>query len=431
MKQFTRSALAPYATYLIALIAFAMRLFHLGQPKGFIFDELYYVNGAQDYLKYGVEVDGLKPEFIVHPPVGKWVIALGIKLFGDHEFGWRIASAFFGSLLILLVGLIAKELFKSNLWAAVASGLIALDGLALVHSRTALLDLFLTFFIALALWAWLKNWHWLAGIAFGLAAATKWSGSYFLVLFALITFYRICTNNSGRQLFRPTLKFGLQYGFLPIMTYLISWIGWFRSDRGWDRNWSPSALKSLWHYHAEMLNFHTGLVTKHSYQANPWSWLVQGRPTSFFYGSPKGCGADSCSQEVLALGTPFLWWFGTIALFFVLGILIRNFIFKKSDFAAIFIWSGLVAGYLPWFLFQKRTVFSFYAIVFEPFLIFALVYCAKYLMESKVRREISQTIIAIALLIIALNFIYFYPIFTGEVITYDAWYARMWLPSWI
>ena len=431
MKQFTRSALAPYATYLIALIAFAMRLFHLGQPKGFIFDELYYVNGAQDYLKYGVEVDGLKPEFIVHPPVGKWVIALGIKLFGDHEFGWRIASAFFGSLLILLVGLIAKELFKSNIWAALASGLIALDGLALVHSRTALLDLFLTFFIALALWAWLKNWHWLAGIAFGLAAATKWSGSYFLVLFALITFYRICTNNSGRQLFRPTLKFGLQYGLLPIMTYLISWIGWFRSDRGWDRNWSPSALKSLWHYHAEMLNFHTGLVTKHSYQANPWSWLIQGRPTSFFYGSPKGCGADICSQEVLALGTPFLWWFGTIALFFVLGILIRNFIFKKSDFVAIFIWSGLVAGYLPWFLFQKRTVFSFYAIVFEPFLIFALVYCAKYLMESKVRREISQTIIAIALLIIALNFIYFYPIFTGEVITYDAWYARMWLPSWI
>jgi dolichyl-phosphate-mannose--protein O-mannosyl transferase len=303
--------------------------------------------------------------------------------------------------------------------------------LALVHSRTALLDLFLTFFIALALWAWLKNWYWLAGIAFGLAAATKWSGLYFLVLFALITFYRISTQNSGRQLFKPILKFVGQFGLLPIMTYLISWIGWFRSDRGWDRDWSPSALKSFWHYHAEMLNFHTGLVTKHSYQSNPWSWLVQGRPTSFYYGSPKGCGTDSCSQEVLALGTPLLWWFGTIALFFVLGIIIRNFLFKKSDFAAIFIWSGLLAGYLPWFLFQKRTVFSFYAIVFEPFLIFALVYSAKYLMESKVRREISQAIITIALLVIALNFIYFYPIFTGEVITYDAWYARMWLPSWI
>ena len=431
MKQLVRSAVAQSASYLIALIAFGMRIFHLGQPKGFVFDELYYVNGAQDYLKYGVEVDGLKPEFVVHPPVGKWAIALGIKLFGNHEFGWRIASAFFGSLLVLQVGLIAKELFKSSAWGALASGLVAVDGLALVHSRTALLDLFLSFFIALALWAWLKNWHWLAGFAFGLAIATKWSGLYFLIIFALITFYRISTHNSGRALFWKIGKFKLQYGLLPLTTYLVSWIGWFRSDRGWDRNWSPNVFKSLWHYHAEMLNFHTGLVEKHSYQANPWSWLVQGRPTSFYYGTPKGCGSNSCSQEVIALGTPLLWWFGTIALFIVLGILIRNFLNKQVDFVPIFIWAGLAAGYLPWFLFQKRTVFSFYAIVFEPFLIFALVYCAKYLMESRVRREISQVLITIVILLIVLNFIYFYPLFTGEVITYDAWYARMWLPSWI
>jgi len=111
--------------------------------------------------------------------------------------------------------------------------------------------------------------------------------------------------------------------------------------------------------------------------------------------------------------------------------LVRNFLNKKYEFAPIFIWAGLAAGYLPWFLFQKRTVFAFYAIVFEPFLIFALVYCAKYLMESRVRKEISQALITVAIVLIALNFIYFYPIFTGEVITYDAWYARMWLPSWI
>jgi dolichyl-phosphate-mannose--protein O-mannosyl transferase len=52
-------------------------------------------------------------------------------------------------------------------------------------------------------------------------------------------------------------------------------------------------------------------------------------------------------------------------------------------------------------------------------------------MESRVRKQISQALITVALILIALNFIYFYPIFTGEVITYDAWYARMWLPSWI
>jgi dolichyl-phosphate-mannose--protein O-mannosyl transferase len=67
-----------------------LRLINLGSPKGFVFDEVYYVDGARDLLKYGVEVDGTNPEFIVHPPVGKWLIASGIKLFGDNEFGWRL-----------------------------------------------------------------------------------------------------------------------------------------------------------------------------------------------------------------------------------------------------------------------------------------------------------------------------------------------------
>ena len=431
MKQFARSALAPYAIYLIALIAFGMRLFHLGQPKGFIFDELYYVNGAQDYLKYGVEVDGLKPEFIVHPPVGKWAIALGIKLFGDQEFGWRIASAFFGSLLILIVGLIAKELFKSDSWAALASGLIALDGLALVHSRTALLDLFLTFFVALALWAWLKNWHWLAGLAFGLAAATKWSGLYFLVLFALITFYRISNNNSGRGLLKPLLKFPVQYGLLPITTYLVSWIGWFRSDLGWDRNWSPSALKSLWHYHAEMLGFHTGLTEKHPYEANPWSWLFMGRPTSFFYESPKGCGTSSCSQEVIALGTPLLWWFGIAAISFIIGLWVRSFFTRHFDPAVTIIITGLAAGYLPWFFFQKRTVFSFYAVVFEPFIILALIYCFAKLLEDPLTYKARKTALIALHVAIALCFLYFFPVFVATITTYDDWHARMWFNSWI
>jgi 4-amino-4-deoxy-L-arabinose transferase-like glycosyltransferase len=85
----------------IALAALILRLLHLGTPKGFVFDEVYYVDGARDYLKYGVEVTGADPEFVVHPPVGKWLIALGIKLFGDNEFGWRFMGAFLGSVIVI------------------------------------------------------------------------------------------------------------------------------------------------------------------------------------------------------------------------------------------------------------------------------------------------------------------------------------------
>ena len=87
----------------ILLFSAILRLWNLGSPKGFIFDEVYYVDGARDYLKYYVEMDKSKAEFIVHPPIGKWLIALGIKVFGDHEFGWRIAGAIIGVASVYLI----------------------------------------------------------------------------------------------------------------------------------------------------------------------------------------------------------------------------------------------------------------------------------------------------------------------------------------
>ena len=151
-------AIAPVA---IAVIAFALRLFNLGSVKTLIFDEVYYVDGARDLLRYGVEVSGVEPEFIVHPPLGKWLIAIGIKIFGDTPFGWRFVTALVGSLMILLIALIANRLFRNPYLTAIASALMSLDGLALVHSRTALLDNFLAFFILLASYLFLRKKYWL------------------------------------------------------------------------------------------------------------------------------------------------------------------------------------------------------------------------------------------------------------------------------
>ena len=415
----------------IALFALILRLLNLGTPKGFIFDEVYYVDGARDYLKYGVEVTGVDPEFVVHPPVGKWLIALGIKIFGDNEFGWRFMGALLGSVMIILIALIAQRLFRNTFLTISASALLAMDGLALVHSRTALLDIYLSFFILLATYFFVMRWHWWTGIALGLAIATKWSGLYFLALFAAIAIYRVFTHHTGRDLIRPTLKTFLQYALLPISIYLSSWSGWFLSSRGWARDHSANVITSFLHYHSQMLDFHTGLVEKHAYQANPWSWIVMGRPTSFYYQSPKNCGADNCAQEVLALGTPFLWWLGAIALAVVFGFWIRSFTQKRYEPSLNIIIAGIAAGYLPWFFFQKRTVFSFYAIVFEPFLILAIIYCAYLaLIHFKNSRNTHIFIVAIGVAIF-INFIYFLPLFTADVITYDSWQARMWLPSWI
>ncbi len=423
--------IAAIAPIIIAIASLALRLINLATPKGFVFDEVYYVDGARDFLKYGVEVTGSKPEFIVHPPVGKWLIASGIKVFGDSEFGWRFATAIFGVLLILIFARLVHVLFYSPLLTGIAAFLMACDGLVLVHSRTALLDLFLTVFVLLAVYLWHQQRHWLASIAIGLAIGTKWSAVYYLVVLLFISLYRIFSKHPSRELIRPTLIKFIQYGFLPVIVYISTWAGWFISNRGWDRQWSPNIVKSWIHYHSEMLGFHTGLTEKHSYQANPWSWMIMGRPTSFFYASPKGCGNDSCAQEVLALGTPLLWWAGTIAVAVVIGFWIRSLIYRKSDAALNIAVLGITAGYLPWFFFQQRTVFTFYAVIFEPFMILAIIYCAKMLLDSSMKSGVSQALVAAFVAIIFLNFIYFLPLFTGEVITYDAWLSHMWITSWI
>ena len=423
--------IAALAPIVIALLSLVLRLVNLATPKGYVFDEVYYVDGARDFLKFGVEVSGNGPEFIVHPPVGKWLIAGGIKIFGNNEFGWRFAVALVGTLLILLFARLVHVLFFSPLLTALGGALMAMDGLALVHSRTALLDLFLTFFVLLAVYLWHQERHWWAAISMGLAIGTKWSAAYFLAIIALISLYRVFTEHSGKDLVKPTLKKLFQYGLLPIALYMTTWSGWFLSSRGWDRQWSSNVITSWWHYHAEILGFHTGLTEKHSYEANPWSWMIMGRPTSFFYDAPNTCGATSCAQEVLAIGTPILWWLGTVAVVVSLGFWIRLLILKKSNAALNLIVIGMSAGYLPWFFFQKRTVFSFYSIIFEPFMLLALVYCAKLVLDSDLKSGLSQAIVATVVVVIFLNLIYFLPLFTGDVITYDAWFKRMWLSSWI
>jgi len=408
----------PHFLALLSILLFSAltRFINLGRPAELVFDEVYYVDGAKDYLAHGVELDKGAAEFIVHPPVGKWAIALGIKVFGDNPFGWRFTAALIGTVSILLVYLIAKHLFKSEFISVVAAALMALDGLHLVMSRTALLDIFLSFFILLAFYLLIKEKLWWAGVVFGLALGTKWSAIYVL---AAVGIYLLIANR--RYLLTP-----IQFGVLPLMVYIASWFGWFLSADGWSRNSKSNPLASLINYHREILNFHTGLTTDHSYQASPWNWLVLGRPTSFFYDDPKSCGADSCSQEVLAIGTPILWWAGLVAIFVAIG----YFIYRREKSNGLIL-LFLLSSYLPWLAFPERTTFFFYAIAFQPFLILCIGFVLSKFLENEVTRKVRQQYTLAGVSLVALFFAYFFPLFVGQVITYSDWYARMWFSSWI
>lgn len=478
---------------LLAVFATLLRLPGLGFPKALVFDETYYAKDALSLLNFGYEhqmVDGadakllasdgqnylgiFKPDasYIVHPPLGKWIIAIGENFFGATPFGWRIAVCVLGILSVVLTARIARRLTNSNLIGNVAGFLLALDGLHIAMSRTALLDTTLSFFVLCAfgclildrdfvrdrmrdhLTIGIRWWRWAMALSLGLAIATKWSGAYFAVAFwILMLFWDFQVRrefNQPNHVKTWALQDVLTALLLPVVvlvTYFASWFGWFNSTGAWNRNWAetngsgilPKALQSLLHYHSEMLSFHTNLTSAHSYQANPWGWPLMIRPTSFFYASEQTCGAVTCAQEVMPLGNPLIWWGGALALIFMLTLAIL-----RKNSAALPIVVGFAAGWVPWLFFQNRTVFNFYSVVFVPFTVIALAIALNYLNENIVNRisaqvqttEWKQILVKFwplitALCAVALLAWYFYPIYVGQSLPYNEWHQRMWFKSWI
>jgi len=475
---------------LVAAFAGILRFHRLGVPPSKVFDEVYYAEQARDLLRYGVEFNQADsaPEFVVHPPVGKWVIAVGEWLLGDDAAGWRFSVALLGTLSVLMLARIARRLFRSTLLGCAAGLLLAVDGMHFVHSRTALLDLILMVFALAAFgcllvdrdrdgdrvrerlrrWRFpghggaggslgpgfgVRPWRLTAGVFLGLACATKWSGLFFLAVFGLLTVLWDVGARRALGVRRPWAGALLRDApaafaamvLVALVVYVASWAGWFAAgpDTAWGRDWAatrpgpplvPDALRGLWHYHAEMRQFHLGLDTFHPYKSNPWGWLVLSRPVSFFYeGSARGeagCDVSQCSQAVSAIGTPVLW-FGALA---ALAVVLFRWAAMR-DWRAGAVLAGVAAGYLPWFLFQHRTIYSFYAVAFVPWLVLAVTLVLGMVLgtesASPRRRAVGAGVVGGYVVLAVINFAWLYPVLSAELISYTEWARRMLLPSWI
>jgi dolichyl-phosphate-mannose--protein O-mannosyl transferase len=509
---------------LVALFAGLIRFWNLKSPHAVIFDETYYAKDAWSLLQYGYEGSWtdkandailaahqtipLSPtaSYVVHPPVGKWIIAVGEWMFGLNPFGWRFSMAVLGTLSVLMLCRIGRRLFRSTALGCLAGGLMAVDGLHYVMSRTALLDLVVMFWVLAAFGCLLidrdkararlaaalpegsdrpdiltgaktslgwRPWRIAAGVCLGLATGTKWNGLYILLAFLLMTvLWDVAARRlaGARQPWLSAILKDAGWAFLSLVpvaiaTYLLSWTGWFFTKGGYDRTWAhgraglspdhftlpfvgvqiplpqvsmtwvPEVFRSLWHYESQVYDFHVNLVSPHTYQSNPWSWLVLGRPVSYFYESPKfgqdGCTATAgCAREVLGIGTPLLWWSACFALLYML----YRWALRR-DWRAGAILCGVAAGYLPWFMYQQRTIFLFYAVVFLPFLCLALAMMLGAILgpqgASERRRMWGAVGAGTLVLLIVWNFIFFFPLYTGMTIPYTSWQSRMWLDTWI
>ena len=473
-----------------------LRFDRLSIPPSIVFDETYYVPDALGIIKFGTEHNysrtrnGLLAqgdphiftkggEFVAHPEFGKILIAAGEWTFGLTPFGWRFAVAVVGSLSILLTARIARRMTRSTLLGCIAGFLLSLDGLEFVMSRTALLDIFIMFWVLAAFGCLVVDrdvararlaaamdrregdragprlgirwWRLAAGVCVGFATASKWNGVWYIPAFGLLS---LCWDigalraaGVSRWLYGGLVRGGWRavgsLGVLPVISYLACWTGWFVTKDGYDRNWANlhgmhtpviDALVSLFQYNKAMLAFNDTLTVHHPYESQPWSWLVLSRPVAFYYNGPSyghsGCKVSSCSQEVLAIGTPMIWWVSVATLIICLGWWLI-----QKDWRCGAILMGFAAGWLPWFLFLNRTKFYFYAVAFDPFLVLSITLCLGLLIGSAragpARRAIGAAVTGGYLLAVLLNFYYLYPIIGAKVIPYSSWLSRMWFHSWI
>jgi dolichyl-phosphate-mannose-protein mannosyltransferase len=454
----------------LAVAALVLYLVRLGAPPGYSFDEVYhaytatqYVEGNTDaYIWWTVVPEAGKPNPNVgyewtHPPLGKWLIAGGVALLGDDPTGWRLSSALFGAVGVVLAFLLGLRLTGSRLVGALAAGLLLADGLYFVQSRTGMVDIFVLVFTLGALLAChaaltapagkTRRSLILTGLCLGLALATKWNAAYAALLIGLVLGgnalrllgqalrdrearserpagrrHGAATTPNTPPPHRPTappplispairehlIWLPLALVVLPPAIYLLAYGPFFLAGYGWDG--FVELQRQMWHYH-------NNLQAIHPYQSDWWQWPLAAKPVwyhvdyggarpAFTYANVNPILAWAMVPAVLAVG--WLWWRERrLVPLLILGI-------------------GFFGQWLPWAL-SPRLSFAYHFLPAVPFgaLAVAVLVAAFWNRGGPPRYAAAAYLAAVAL-----AFAFFYPIWSGVPLSPDQLELRYWFDSW-
>lgn len=390
----------------ILLLSAGLRLYRLDQPGEYYFDEVYFGYTAKQYLAgnrdaynpWAHAAPGCANEWS-HPPTGKLVIAGGMALAGQGDFGMRLSSVVFGLAAVALVFLLAVALFDAPVAGLFAAGLFSMEGLAFVHSRIATADAQLVAFMLAGMvsWVWWRRsprhpvWALLgAGLACGLMVSTKWTGLYLLALlggdFVLSWLWR-----PWNWRLETVLAVFVCLVLVPAEVYLASYIHYSRS--GYDGG-------NFVELHRQMWGYHMGLKEHHPYESRPWQWVLNLRPVWFYVA--RNPDKDTVAN-IYNLGNSVVLYFGAASVAGLVGLLVvspgvelvrrlrslaRGFAgWVRGRGSATEVWAGLnapiqpaplawsmaflVAGYLivwlPW-QFSPRIMFFYHYLPAVPML---------------------------------------------------------------
>jgi predicted membrane-bound dolichyl-phosphate-mannose-protein mannosyltransferase len=397
------------------------------------FDEVYHARTGFEFL------NRLKAYETTHPPLGKDIIALGIKIFGMNPFGWRFFGTLFGVLMLPAFYYLAKKIFSRTLWATFATVLFASDFMHFVQTRIATVDSYTLFFIILMFTSMFIYCHLdffddkqkinnistliFCAIFTGLACATKWQGFYALA--GLIIIFIMNLNLNYRKALkdinlknkfknRAILQINLcmfLFVFISLTIYFASYFLYIKTD-GVNNNFSSIIKNQL-----DMFSYHAFLKSSHPFGSKWWQWVLNLRPILFYnhtFSTNVHTGISSFLNPVVCYG-------GLIGIFYCIAYL--TYIFDAN---IAFVLIAYLSGLVPWMLI-KRVTFEYHYFPCSPFLILLFTFFVRDIIYPKFGKRSVIFLSSVSIILFAM----FYPVLVGLPVSDK--YVNMilkWFPSW-
>lgn len=411
-----------WAQTAISLAFVVLCLWRITLPSTPYFDEIHYLPAARA-LAEGAEWMNAE-----HPPLGKFLIALGMAMFGDNPTGWRIIPALAGGISVFALSR-ALWFAGRRRFAALSFALLLATGFFLfVHARIAMLDGIMVAFVAIALWQCARAVDApelgrqkliMAGLALGAAMATKWNAVPIAILPGL-AFLAARLGAGRRRLLLSTrgapvpgislLEAGLWLGLLPLLAYAASFAPLLWMEEHAFQGQGLIAIQ------AAMLELQQSVKAPHNYQSSWDQWIFNWRAIWYLY-EP----VDGAQRGVLLIGNPLTMLLGLPALAWCAWLALRR---HRADALAVIVLFAASLGF--WIIASKPVQFYYHYFLPSCFLLAALAIALDSLKNAGWPR-LAQGVLILSIGVFA----WFYPILSAMPLEGPGSFAHwMWLNSW-
>ena len=427
----------------VCAVSFGARVFHIDIPNethagnGLIFDERYYVNAArvmagapmaqgETYANAAPPGDDPNAE---HPQLGKMIIALGIRVFGDNPVAWRFSAVIAGTAALLLLYWLVRVAGGSGWLALGAAALAAVDNLWMVSGRIAVLDVYCLPFMLAGAAFYLRRQPIVAGILIGVGACIKEFALYALLALLLLELFRwiraVLPSAGGwslqlRRAARPALLTLMTVATFVSLLAVLDWLSTpYHDGHRVDEHQSALCDHALvWSGACNHISFMNGyaaaLRSPHGPQgiaSYPWQFWGNVEPIDYYTVTTtvrSGSTVQSVEHVVAFRATinPVLLVTAWLAILLGLWWAVR-----RRDEMSLLVVAWILATWLPAELFSlvdQRTTYLYYMVFTMPALYIAV---ARMLGMRVVPRWLVG--VWVGLLLSAAAFLYPFRTFTG------------------